>query len=127
MTRTLIFAGLAAVSLLIPSCFPILGHPSSVKSLVLTTVKELEIVKKETDNAIMLTARKVKDEEVDPDIGKEIIYNLKGIIKNTDSLLTVCAHLGSVGRRKEINLFRELASASIQNKKKTLNCLNDLY
>lgn len=59
MTRTLIFAGLAAVSLLISSCFPILGHPSSHKSLVLTTAEELEMVKKEADNEIMLTARKV--------------------------------------------------------------------
>lgn len=127
MTRTLIFAGLAAVSLLIPSCFPILGFPSSGKSLVLTTVEELQMVRKEADNAIMLTARKVKDDEVDPDIGKEIINNLKGIIKNADSLLTVCAHLDSVGRREEILRFMELAGAGIQNEKKTLNCLNDMY
>jgi len=127
MTRTLIFAGLAAVSLLIPSCFPILGYPSSGKSLALTTAEELKMVKKETNNAIMLTARKVKDEEVDPDTGKEIIGNLKEITKHTDSLLTICAHLDSVGRREEILRFMKLAGASIQNEKKTLNCLNDLY
>jgi hypothetical protein len=127
MTRTLIFAGLAAVSLLIPSCFPILGCPSSVKSLVRTTTKELEMVKKEADNAIMLTARKVKDDEVNPGTVKVITDNLKEIIKNADSLLTVCAHLDSAGRREEINRFMEFAGASIQNKKQTLNCLNDLY
>ena len=127
MTRTLIFAGLAAVSLLLPSCLPILGYPSSGKSVVLTTTNELEMVKKEADNAIMLTARKIKDVEVDPDTGKEIIDSLKGIIKNADSLLTVCAHLDSVGRREEILRFIELAGASIQKEKKTLNCLNDLY
>src|SRR5687767_4131723 len=121
MTRTLIFAGLAAVSLLIPSCFPILGYSSSGKSLVLTTVEELRMVKKEADNAIMLTARKVKDDEVNPYTGEDIIDNLKGIIKNADSLLTVCAHLDSVGRREEILRFMELAGASIQKEKKTLN------
>lgn len=127
MTRTLIFAGLAALSLLIPSCFPILGFPSSSKSLVSTTVAELQKVKKEADNTIILTARKVKDDEVDPDIGKDIIHNLKEKIKNADSLLTVCAHLDSVARREEILRFMKLAGASIQNEKKTLNCLNDLY
>src|SRR5688572_10194104 len=111
MTRTLIFAALAAVSLLIPSCFTILGYPSSVKSLVLTTTKELEMVKKEADNAIMMTARKIKDDEVNPSTGEDIIDNLKGIIKHADSLLTVCAHLDSVGRREEINRFMELAGA----------------
>jgi hypothetical protein len=85
------------------------------------------MVKKEADNAIMLTARKVKDDEVHPDTGKNIIDNLKEIIKNTDSLLTVCAHLDSVGRREEILRFKERAAASIQNEKKTLNYLNDLY
>src|SRR5262245_18236022 len=99
MTRTLIFAGLAALSLLLPSCLPILGYPSSGKSLVLTTTKELEMVKKEADNAIMLTTRKVKDDEVNPNTGKDIIDNLKEIIKSADSLLTVCTHLYSVGRR----------------------------
>jgi hypothetical protein len=127
MTRTLIFAGLAAVSLLIPSCLPILGCPSSGKSIVVTTTEELQMVKKEADNAIMLTARKVKDNEVNSNAGREIIVNLKGIIKNADSLLTVCAHLDSVGRREEILRFRELAGAGIQNEKNTLNCLNDLY
>lgn len=127
MTRTLIFAGLAAVSLLIPSCFPVLGFPSSGKSLILTTAEELQMVKKEADNAIMLTARKVKDNEVDPDIGKNIIDNLKKIIKNSDSLLTVCVHLDSVGRREDILRFINLAGPSIQNEKKTLNSLNDLY
>jgi hypothetical protein len=73
MTRSLIFAGLAAVSLLIPSCFPILGFPSSGKSLVLTTSEELEMVKKETNNAITLTIRKVKDDEMDLHTGKDII------------------------------------------------------
>jgi len=127
MTRTLIFAGLAAVSLLIPSCFPILGFPSSGKSLVLTTAKELEMVKKETNNAITLTARKVKDDEMDLYTSKDIIDNLKKIIKSADSLLTGCAHLDSVGRREEMLRFIELAGASIQKEKKTLNCLNDLY
>jgi hypothetical protein len=75
----------------------------------------------------MLTARKVKDDEMNLNTGKVIIDNLKKIIEHTDSLLTVCAHLDSVGRREEINRFMELAGASIQNEKKTLNCLNDLY
>jgi hypothetical protein len=127
MTRTLIFAGLAAVSLLIPSCFPIVGFPSSGKSLVLNTAKELEIIKRETDNTIMLTARKVKGDEMSPNTGKEIIDSLKVIIKNADSLLTVCAHLNSSGSREERLRFIQLAGASIQNEKKTLNCLNDLY
>ena len=127
MTRTLIFAGLAAVSLLIPSCFPIVGFPSSGKSLVLTTGKELEIVKRETDNTIILTARKVKDDEMSPITGKEIIDSLKVITKNEDSLLTVCAHLNSSGSREERLRFIQLAGASIQNEKKMLNCLNDLY
>jgi hypothetical protein len=85
------------------------------------------MVKKEADNAIMLTARKVKDDEMYPSTGKEIIGNLKEIIKNADSLLTVCTNLDFVGRREEIKRFREFAGASIQNEKKTLNCLNDLY
>jgi len=117
MTRTLIFAGLAAVSLLLPSCLPILGYPSSDKSVVLTTTNELEMVKKEADNAIMLTAWKIKDDEVDRVTGKEIIDSLKGIIKNADSLLTVCAHLDSAGRREEILRFMELAGASIQSRR----------
>jgi hypothetical protein len=70
MTRTLIFAGLAAVIVLLPSCLSIVERASSGRSLVLTTAQELEIVKKDVNSAILLTARKVKDDEVNPNTGK---------------------------------------------------------
>lgn len=127
MNRTLIFAVLAAVSLLIPSCFPILGCPSSSKSRIVTTMNELELVKKEAYDAIMLTVSKVKDNDMNRNTGRGIITHLKEIIKHTDSLLTVCTNLKSVGKFEEILRFVELAGVSIQNEKKTLNCLNDLY
>ena len=72
MLRSLLILVASGLTLFMASCVS-----SKVQSLTKTTQETLELVKKEAQRAIALTVEKVKNYEVDPDIGKEIIHNLK--------------------------------------------------
>jgi len=98
-----------------------------VQNLTKTTQETLELVKKEAQRAIALTVEKVKNYEVDPDIGKEIIRNLKESERKIDTQLAVAAQLEKNGTKEEILQFAERTNVIIQSALTDLKSLNDLY
>jgi hypothetical protein len=106
------------------ACF---GPSKQVQSLTKTTQETLELVKKEAQRAIALTVEKVKNYEVDPDIGKEIIRNLKESERKIDTQLAVAAQLEKNGTKEEILQFAERTNVIIQSALTDLKSLNDLY
>jgi hypothetical protein len=107
----------------LPSC----GPSKQVQSLTKTTQETLELVKKEAQRAIALTVEKVKNYEVDPDIGKEIIKNLKDAERKIDTQLAVAVQLEKTGTKEEILQFAERTNVIIQSALTDLKSLNDLY
>jgi hypothetical protein len=107
----------------LPSC----GPSKQVQTLTKTTQETLELVKKEAQRAIALTVEKVKNYEVDPDIGKEIIRNLKESERKIDTQLAVAAQLEKTGTKDEILQFAERTNVIIQSALTDLKSLNDLY
>jgi hypothetical protein len=103
------------------------GPSKQVQSLTKTTQETLELVKKEAQRAIALTVEKVKNYEVDPDIGKEIIRNLKDAEKKIDTQLAVAVQLEKTGTKEEIMQFAERTNVIIQSALTDLKSLNDLY
>src|SRR3954468_14840845 len=103
------------------------GPSKSVQTLTKTTQETLELVKKEAQRAIALTVEKVKNYEVDPDIGKEIIHNLKETEKKIDTQLAVAAEVEKSGNREAILKFAERTNVIIQSALTDLKSLNDLY
>jgi hypothetical protein len=114
----------AGLTLGLTSCF---GPSKQVQSLTKTTQETLELVKKEAQRAIALTVEKVKNYEVDPDIGKEIIRNLKESERKIDTQLAVAAQLEKTGTKEEILQFAERTNVIIQSALTDLKSLNDLY
>ena len=128
MIRTLIFMGLMAMSMLMASCYLILGCPSrGVQSLTKTTEETLELVKKEWQGTIRLTVEKVKKYEMDPDIGKEIIKNIREEERKIDTQLAVVQQMELNGTKEEIFQFAERSELIINRAKTVLKTLNDLY
>lgn len=103
------------------------GPSKQVQSLTKTTQETLELVKKEAQRAIALTVEKVKNYEVDPDIGKEIIRNLKDAERKIDTQLAVAVQLEKTGTKEEILQFAERTNVIIQSALTDLKSLNDLY
>jgi hypothetical protein len=122
MLRSFIFLGLAGITMMLASC-----ASSRVQSLTKTTQETLELVKKEAQRAIALTVEKVKNYEVDPDIGKEIIHNLKEAEKKVDTQLAMAVELEKTGNREAILKFAERTNVVIQSALTDLKSLNDLY
>ncbi|HKP31184.1 MAG TPA: hypothetical protein VJT83_00570, partial [Chitinophagaceae bacterium] len=73
------------------------------------------------------TAQKVKNYEVDPDIGKEIINNLQSTEKKVDEQLVQVARVEATNNREEILKFAEKTNVVIQSALTDLKSLNDLY
>jgi hypothetical protein len=103
------------------------GPSKSVQTLTKTTQETLELVKKEAQRAIALTVEKVKNYDVDPDIGKEIIKNLKEAERKIDTQLAVAQQLSVNGTKEEIMQFAERTNVIIQSALTDLKSLNDLY
>ncbi|OQP65643.1 hypothetical protein A4R26_14540 [Niastella populi] len=103
------------------------GPSKQVQNLTKTTQETLELVKKEAQRAIALTVEKVKNYEVDPDIGKEIIRNLKDAERKIDTQLAVAVQLEKTGTKEEILQFAERTNVIIQSALTDLKSLNDLY
>lgn len=98
-----------------------------VQSLAKTTQETLELVKREAQRAIELTMQKVRSYEVDPDIGKEIVANLKSAEKQVDEQIAKADELDKAGNREEILKFAEKTNIIIQSALTDLKSLNDLY
>src|SRR3954468_18669618 len=103
------------------------GPSKQVQTLTKTTQETLELVKKEAQRAIALTVEKVKNYEVDPDIGKEIIKNLKDAERKIDTQLAQAVQLEKTGTKEEILQFAERTNVIIQSALTDLKSLNDLY
>ena len=123
MLRSLLIMVVTGLALGFASC----GPSKQVQNLTKTTQETLELVKKEAQRAIALTVEKVKNYEVDPDIGKEIIRNLKESERKIDTQLAVAAQLEKSGTKEEILQFAERTNVIIQSALTDLKSLNDLY
>lgn len=123
MLRSLLIMVVTGLALGIASC----GPSKQVQNLTKTTQETLELVKKEAQRAIALTVEKVKNYEVDPDIGKEIIRNLKDAERKIDTQLAVAVQLEKTGTKEEILQFAERTNVIIQSALTDLKSLNDLY
>jgi hypothetical protein len=123
MLRSLLIMVVTGLALGLPSC----GPSKQVQTLTKTTQETLELVKKEAQRAIALTVEKVKNYEVDPDIGKEIIKNLKDAERKIDTQLAVAVQLEKTGTKEEIMQFAERTNVIIQSALTDLKSLNDLY
>jgi hypothetical protein len=123
MLRSLLIMVVTGLAMGIASC----GPSKQVQSLTKTTQETLELVKKEAQRAIALTVEKVKNYEVDPDIGKEIIRNLKDAERKIDTQLAVAVQLEKTGTKEEILQFAERTNVIIQSALTDLKSLNDLY
>ncbi len=112
----------AGIMFLLASC-----AGSRVQSLTKATHEALELVKLEAQRAIRLTAEKVRNYEVDPDIGKEIIQNLQSAEKKVDAQLLQVAQMEKTNNREEILKFAEKTNVVIQSALTDIKSLNDLY
>jgi hypothetical protein len=122
MFRQLCLLGFAAITLVLASC-----AGARVQSLAKTTQETLELVKREAQRAIELTMAKVRAYEVDPDIGKEIVANLKTAEKQVDDQIAKADQLDKEGNREEILKFAERTNIIIQSALTDLKSLNDMY
>lgn len=122
MYRKICFFGLIGITMIMASC-----ASSRVQSLAKTTQETLELVKREAQRAIELTLQKVRDYEVDPDIGKEIVANLKTAEKQIDEQIAMADELDKQGNREEILKFAERTNIIIQSALTDLKSLNDMY
>jgi hypothetical protein len=89
--------------------------------------ESLQLVKKEAGSSIILTIEKVKCNEVDPQIGNEIIDSLTKTIKQIDSLIPAWVQLEKEGTKEE---RLNSAFGTIQlttNTMTNLKLLQDLY
>jgi len=122
MVRSLRFIGFIIGCTALASC-----AGSRVQSLAKTTQETLELVKKEAQRAIELTMQKVQSYEVDPDIGREIVANLKTAEKQVDEQIAEANQIEQRGNREEILRFAEKTNVIIQSALTDLRSLNDLY
>lgn len=123
MLRNLLIVVASGFTLFLAAC----GPSKQVQDLTKTTQETLELVKKEAQRAIAMTVEKVKNYEVDPDIGKEIIHNLKETEKKIDTQLAAAAEIEKSGNRDAILKFAERTNVIIQSALTDLKSLNDLY
>ncbi|MGB8194925.1 MAG: hypothetical protein WCF67_23520 [Chitinophagaceae bacterium] len=121
MSRTLVFSALIAFTMMLASC-----ASSRVQSLAKATQEALELVKLEAQRAIQLTTEKMRNYEVDTDIGKEIIQNLQVAEKKVDAQLAEVKRIDN-NDREAILRFAEKTNVVIQSALTDLKSLNDLY
>jgi hypothetical protein len=122
MCRKLCFFGFMAITMILASC-----ASSRVQELAKTTQETLAELKKEAQRAIDLTMLRVRTYEVDPDIGKEIVANLKSAEKQVDEQIAKADELDKTGNREDILKFAEKTNIIIQSALTDLKALNDMY
>ena len=122
MQRNLTLLGFASVIILIAGC-----ASSRVQNLNKATQEALELVKQEAQRAIKLTEQKIKDMEVDREIGEQIIENLESTEKKVEAQLMQVSAMEQSKSREEILKFTERTNVIIQSALTDLRSLNDLY
>ena len=122
MQRKLTLLGFASVIILIAGC-----ASSRVQNLNKATQEALELVKQEAQRAIKLTEQKIKDMEVDQEIGEQIIENLESTEKKVEAQLMQVSAMEQSNSREEILKFTERTNVIIQSALTDLRSLNDLY
>ncbi len=120
--RTLILIAFAAGTMILASC-----ASSRVQNLAKATQEALELVKQEAQRAIQLTTEKVRNNEVDTDIGQKVIRNLQGVEKKVDEQLAKVDEVDRSNNREAILRFAEQTNVIIQSALTDLKSLNDLY
>ncbi|MBS1566500.1 MAG: hypothetical protein JST39_19100 [Bacteroidetes bacterium] len=100
---------------------------SRVQTLTKSTQEALELIKKEAQRAIQLTAEKVRNNEVDPDIGNNLVANLQVAEKKVSDQIAQAAELDKSGSRDAQLKFAEKSNVIIQSALTDLRSLNDLY
>lgn len=118
--RTLFLLALSAI--ILSSC-----ASSRVQSLAKATQEALELVKQEAQRAIQLTTEKVRNNEVDTDIGRKVIQNLENVEKKVDEQLAKANEVDRSNNREAILKFAEQTNVIIQSALTDLKSLNDLY
>src|SRR5215213_10945817 len=108
--RTFIVIIFSALTMIIASC-----ASSRVQSLAKATQEALELVKQEAQRAIQLTTEKVRNNEVDTDIGRKVIQNLQGVEKKVDEQLAKVDQIDRSGNREAILRFAEQTNVVIQS------------
>ena len=122
MLRKLTLLGFAGVTILMAGC-----ASSRVQNLNKATQEALELVKQEAQRAIKLTEEKIKNMEVDREIGEKIIENLETTEKKVDAQIAQVAEIEQSKNREEILKFAERTNVIIQSALTDLKSLNDLY
>jgi hypothetical protein len=122
MLRKFTLLGLVSASILIGGC-----ASSRVQNLTKATQEALELVKLEAQRARKLTEEKVKNSEVDQEVGEQIIANLETTEKKVDEQLLQVAEVEQSKNREEILRFAERTNVVIQSALSDLKSLNDLY
>lgn len=120
--RTLLLCGFAAVTMILASC-----ASSRVQSLAKATQEALELVKQEAQRAIQLTNEKVRNNEVDTEIGNKVIQNLQVVENKVNEQLAKVDQIDRTGNREAILKFAEQTNVIIQSALTDLKSLNDLY
>ena len=114
---------ISAGAMILSSC----ATSRKVEDLTKATREALEMVKQEAQRAIRLTTQKMQNNEVDPDIGKEVINNLQTAEKKVDTQLVQAVAVQKGGSRDDILKFAEKSNLIIQSALTDLKSLNDLY
>lgn len=122
MLRKLSLIGLAGAALFVAGC-----ASSRVQNLTKATEEALILVKQEAQRAIKLTEEKVKNSEVDEEVGHQIIENLETTEKKVDQQLVQVAEVEQSKNREEILKFAERTNVVIQSALTDIKSLNDLY
>lgn len=120
--RNLTLLSLIAIAILLASC-----ASSRVQNLAKATQEALEAVKKEAQRAIQLTTEKMRNYEVDTEIGQKVIQNLQVVEKKVDEQLAQVDELDKQQNREAILRFAEQTNVIIQSALTDLKSLNDLY
>src|SRR5215813_13336396 len=123
MIRNLLVVLITAGAMILSSC----TSQKKVEDLTKATREALELVKQEAQRAIRLTEQKVVNNEVDPEIGKQVISNLQVAEKKVDTQLVAVANVQKTGSRDDILKFAEKSNLIIQIALTDLKSLNDLY
>lgn len=122
MLRTLVLSAILGAGMMLASC-----ASSRVQNLAKATQEALEAVKLEAQRAIQLTREKMRNYEVDSEIGQKVIQNLQVVEKNVDAQLVKVNEADKANNREAILRFAEQTNVIIQSALTDLKSLNDLY
>jgi flagellar motor protein MotB len=122
MLRKCTLLGLVSASILFAGC-----ASSRVQNLTKATQEALELVKQEAQRARKMTEEKVRNYEVDQEVGEQIIASLETTEKKVDEQLIQVAEIEQSKNREEILRFAERTNVVIQSALTDLKSLNDLY